>query len=132
MSLFTSEELEYNTKLRTELFNLISSGDSILFVGSGLSMSVGFPSWDGLLKQLEVFASDVGTGFIVDDKMRENDPLLYADKIKKHFSDSSKLGRYYNKLHEIFDKKKPNNFRESHKKLVRLPFSIILTNIFIS
>jgi hypothetical protein len=127
VSLFTSEELEYNTKLRTELFNLISSGDSILFVGSGLSMSVGFPSWDGLLKQLETLALSVGTGFVVDNNMRENDPLLYADKIKKHFSDNSLLARYYNKLHEIFEKKKPNNFRDSHKKLVRLPFPIILT-----
>ncbi|MFA5583156.1 MAG: SIR2 family protein, partial [Bacteriovoracaceae bacterium] len=127
MNLFSDEELAYNTKLKTDLFNLVSSGDSILFVGSGLSIPVGFPSWDGLLKQLETLALSVGTGFVADNNMRENDPLLYADKIKKHFSDNSLLPRYYNKLHETFDRKKPINFRESHKKLVRLPFPIILT-----
>ena len=127
MSIFTSDELEYNTKLRTELFNLISSGDSILFVGSGLSMSVGFPSWDGLLKHLEALASSIGKGFAVDNNLRANDPLQYADVIKKHFHDNSQIARYHNELHKIFERKKPNNFRDLHKKLVKLPFPIILT-----
>lgn len=127
LNIFNPEELEYNTKLRTELFNLISSGDSILFVGAGLSMSVGFPSWDGLLKQLETLASGIGTGFIADNNLRINDPLQYADVIKKHFHDNSQVARYHNELHKVFDRKQPYNFKDFHKKLVKLPFSIILT-----
>lgn len=124
--IFTPNELEYNSKLKEELFKLVSSGDSILFVGSGLSMPVGFPSWDGLLKQLEALALKVGAGFAVDDDLRKNDPLAYADKVKKHFNDNSKIDRYNNELHNIFSGKKPN-FKDFHKKLVKLPFPLILT-----
>lgn len=124
--IFSAEELEYNSKLRDELFNLVSSGDSILFVGSGLSISVGFPSWDGLLKQLEALACKVGNGFTIDNDLRENDPLAYADKIKKYFLDNNRIDRYNAELHSIFSRKTPN-FKEFHKKLVKLPFPIVLT-----
>lgn len=127
-SIFTPEELEHNSKLKTELFNLIGSGDSILFVGSGLSMSVGYPSWDNLLIQLEELAKRVNTQFTSDKVQRESSPLEYANTLKDIFGSANELETYYGELERIFSAPDHgDSFKSFHKQLVQLPFSLIMT-----
>lgn len=126
--IFTPKELEHNSKLREELFGLVASGDSILFVGSGLSMSVDYPSWDGLLLRLEGLAQRVNNQFTPDNKQRDSSPLDYANKLKDIFDKANEIGTYYNELTKIFSApEQGDSFKEFHKFLVQLPFSLIMT-----
>lgn len=126
--IFTADELERNASLKEDLQSLISNGDAILFVGSGLSISIGYPSWDALLVRLEALAQRVDTQFSPDKNLRESSPLDYASALKNIFENANETNTYFNELAAIFSR--PNQgpcFKEHHKKLVQLPFSLIMT-----
>ena len=126
--IFTSDELNRNLKLKNELFDLVSSKDAILFVGSGLSISVGYPSWDALLVRLEKLAQRVDKQFSPNKTLRESKPLVYASFLREIFEKNNEIDTYYNELTNIFSRSKQDPcFKDHHKKLVQLPFSLIMT-----
>lgn len=126
--IFSSEELERNQVLKDELFELISSEDAILFVGSGLSIPVGYPSWDALLVRLETLAQKVDSDFSPNQTLRESSPLDYASFLRKVFEKADEATTYFNELTTIFSRpERGPSFKDHHKKLVQLPFSLIMT-----
>lgn len=126
--LFTDEELNKNYDLKKNLFDLVLSGDAVLFVGSGLSIPIGYPSWDRLLIRLEELAQKVNAQFSPDKNFRESSPLDYANVLKKVFEKEDEVSTYYNELSIIFSRQSQGAcFREYHKKLIQLPFSLMMT-----
>ena len=125
--IFTPEERDENAKRKRELIELVASEEAVLIVGAGSSVRVGYPDWPCLLKKLEDLANECGDGLKPDEKIREEDPLTYAEDIKSHIYDKKgNLHRYHNLLYTSFARKtvSPDAL---HKKLVLLPFRGILT-----
>jgi len=104
------------------LIDALRNGDAILFVGAGVSMNVGLPSWGKLVDEI---AARVG----------------YDPDIFKQLGDHLTLAEYYVLLHNSLgklrswmdtewhsaDQRKKVESSEIHKMLVTLPFSIIYT-----
>jgi len=116
-----------NKKIPADLIEHFKKGQGIFFVGAGLSMGAGYPSWAGLLN-----------GLIKEAKKQ---PWVNKDKIKdyeKLIKDSSKflfiaedlkteLGKtFYDYMDKIFadTKKEPT---EAHELLVKINPSLIIT-----
>ena len=128
--IFKPEERNENAKRKRELIELVASGETILIVGAGSSVRLGYPDWHCLLKRLENLAYECGKGFKPDEGNREQDPLTYTEDIKSHIChETGDLGRYYNLLDELF-RRKIASVDEFHKMLVSLPFKGILTTNF--
>ena len=124
--IFTPEEREENYERKRELIELVVSGEAVLIVGAGSSVRVDYVDWSGLLKELESLAIECGKDFEKNDKMRENAPLEYVEKIKSHiFKKKGNLKRYYAKIDDLFNTQTP--FQWIHEMLVSLPFRGILT-----
>lgn len=125
-------------KVLSELENSIKSKESILFVGAGCSFAIGFPSWGGLLQNLnnDLCASQVnGQG---------KDALTYAKEIKEHLRNKKAIDDYYSFMNGTF-KKPPSRktvggglasakmpaeeWPESmfHKKVFEVPFKAFVT-----
>ena len=122
--IFTSEEWDENEERKSELIELVASGEAVLIVGAGSSARVGYVTWDGLLEELENSANSFGEGL---DQTRKGDALAYAEDIKSHIQNKTgDLGRYYALLQNLFSPKDPP-FEDFHRKLVSLPFRGILT-----
>ena len=106
LEIFTPEERDENDRQKRELINIVASKETMLIVGAGSSVRVGYPDWVGLLEKLEDLASKCGDGFSSDERMRENDSLEYAEKIKSHIcKHMGDLERYYALLDQCFDVK---------------------------
>ena len=121
--IFTSEEWDKNEEQKSELIELVASGEAVLIVGAGSSARVGYVTWDGLLEELENLANRCGEGL---DQSRKGDPLAYAQDIKSHISNKTDISRYHNLLYNLFRRKSPP-CDDFHKMLVSLPFRGILT-----
>ena len=122
--IFTSKERDENEEQKSELIELVASGEAVLIVGAGSSARVGYVTWDGLLKELVNLANECGEGL---EERHKNDPLAYVEDIKSHISQEMVgLGRYYALLQNLFSPKDPP-FTDFHTKLVALPFRGILT-----
>lgn len=126
LEIFIPEEREENEKRKRELIELVASRESVLIVGAGSSVRVGYVDWSRLLKELEDLAIDWGEDFAKDDRKRENDPLEYAEDIKSHIDKTGNLAKYHALLYDLFKPKTPS-FDDLHKMLVALPFRGILT-----
>ncbi len=126
LEIFTPEEREENEKRKRELIELVASRESVLIVGAGSSVRVGYVDWSRLLKELEDLAIAWGEDFVKDDRKRENDPLEYAEDIKSHIDKTGNLAKYHALLYDLFKPKTPS-FDDLHKTLVALPFRGILT-----
>jgi len=123
-SIFTLAEREENEARKQELTDLILSGQSLLAVGAGCSIELGYPTWKELLEELANVAGDCGKDFNKKDLNRV-DLLQYADEIKQYIEKKEgRLDKYYNRIYELFSssKKAESNCTEFHKNLVKLPF----------
>lgn len=128
LEIFTPEEREKNEKRKRELIELVASRESVLIVGAGSSVRVGYVDWSRLLKELEDLAIACGEDFEKNDIKREKDPLEYAEDIKSHIDKTGNLDKYHALLYKLFKPKtKTPSFDDLHKKLVALPFRGILT-----
>ena len=63
LEIFTPEERDENDRQKRELINIVASKETMLIVGAGSSVRVGYPDWVGLLEKLEDLASKCGDGF---------------------------------------------------------------------
>lgn len=123
--LLNSTELTENSQYRRELLDLIASQEAIAFVGAGPSMRVGYPSWNGLVEQLEVLAQECGE-FIPPPGMRSQ-RLAYVDVIRAHIrSREQNENKYFNSLGRIFERH-PQTHDRIHKDILRLPFKAYVT-----
>lgn len=138
---FTPEEQD-NERRKSELIELILSGEAILFVGAGSSNQVGYPDWPQLLIELESLVEGWGIDFKSDARKRKEEPLDYAEDIHNILRLNGYLDQYY----AFFDRRfGPSEFScgshkrtfeggeysneqlDFHEKLVLLPFRGILT-----
>lgn len=111
------------------LITALKSKQAILFVGSGCSISLGFPSWTALLKGLVVLHG----GLKVDQHKIKNDIIGYAGEIKeelfKKYGNSH--NQYKNYLIREFEPPKKGYLEntEIHEFIVQWPVkSYITTN----
>jgi len=120
------DELNENDKRKNDLVKLIFSGEMVLFVGAGCSKRLGYPDWKQLIKKLEAFAKKIDSGFTINNKKRDNNPLEYVDDIKDCVREKNKEDRFYGLISKIYgnDSIKPSKF---HEKLVGLQVRGILT-----
>lgn len=90
----------------------------VVFVGAGVSANSGIPTWNELIKEM---AKDLG-GFDVDES-----PDLYM-KIPQYYFNERGEKEYFEKLNEVFLKKKYKS-NPIHKEIFKLkPTHIITTN----
>ncbi len=125
--IFTPDELKQNEVRKSELADTIASGETVLFVGAGTSASLGYLTWDPLIRNLEQLAVECGDGFALDTDMREDDVLRYAETIKRHIARTTgNLDRYHQRLYTLYRTRTPP-CGDFHRVLVRLPVRGILT-----
>ncbi len=98
--IFNKDEISENDRKKKKLFDLITSGDSILMVGSGCSASI-YPDWPKFVKLLEDAAVGINQHFVKYDRATENF-LDFAGRVKKCITPDI----YYNLIHREF---KPKN-----------------------
>lgn len=111
-----------------DLIQSIKERKCALFVGAGLSVNAGYPSWNGLIERLisigqkrKIFSEEKGTQLI---KLLKGgvDPLLLAQELSDEFGRES----FLDELSGIFD---PDGHEPTvvHSKLPTLPFSLVIT-----
>ena len=127
-SIFTLAEREENESRKQDLTDLILSGQSLLVVGAGCSVEVGYPTWKELLRELEIFASKCGDDFHEKVKVPD-DPLCYVKSIQEYINEKNgNLDKYHAKLHRLFSpNNRPKQFSQLHTNMVGLPFKGIIT-----
>jgi hypothetical protein len=120
------EKLRQNRISRTAMLSSIISGETIAFVGAGLSVPLDFPLWEKLLKDLHAQATKLGPLTVSAES--QADALRYADEIKAHFIAHNEEDRYYEILGRGFQPKASIvNHTPTHKLLVGLPFRGFVT-----
>jgi len=113
-----------NENNRNQMLKSLQKGETILFVGAGLSTDE-CPDWCGLIERLETKLMYLDGTFKVDEVLKERDELGYLDYIKEGFL-NLKDGRekYLSFLIKIFNKYQPSKILHN---LVSLPFAGIIT-----
>jgi hypothetical protein len=61
-----------NEEKKGHLAKIIADGDIFLMAGAGLSMMIGFPSWEGLIKKMEMQVLDKNSTFTQRQKDSES------------------------------------------------------------
>jgi hypothetical protein len=110
-----------------ELEQAIRAGRCALFVGAGMSVAAGYPSWKGLLKQLAALARHEGD--VTDEKLAEltqltdngDDLLMVAEEVSDVFGDTE----FRNELAKVF--KEHHEPTATHRQLPEIPFSLAVT-----
>ncbi len=110
-------------QIPASLVDMVRQGKCVLFVGAGLSMQAGLPSWKGLMKSLVEAQTN-----LYDEQRRELEKLLSQEKYLElaEFCKSRNLSEYVRVLE---DKIKGANAQptETHRKIFQTPFAAIVT-----
>jgi hypothetical protein len=117
--IFTSGELEQNNQRKMRLFELVSSGDSILMAGAGCSASI-YPDWSNFVNLLQKESKGIDPDFSPYNESGE-DFLAFADRVKLCLGES----RYYNFIYREF---KPKT--KTHEKYHEILCSLLHNNKF--
>jgi hypothetical protein len=125
--LFTDEEIRTNKQYRTEALELIASGEAIGFVGAGLSVELGYPTWIELSSRLTTLANEIAT-FAAPSGCTPDKAPEYADAIKDFILiKAGSLDRYWNFLGREFEQRDPS-FTRLQCDLMRLPLKAFITS----
>jgi len=110
-----------------DLLNSIKNEKCALFVGAGLSMNAGYPSWNDLIKKLtelgqkqNIFSKDKAAELMKLNN-ESNKQLLVAQELYDEFGRSSfesELARIFHEKHDPSD---------VHLELPRIPFNLVVT-----
>lgn len=121
------ELLMANSEHRQALFSLISTGETIAFIGAGFSAnpSLKYPSWDCLLEKLFIAANRIATFTYSSDLVTS--PLEKAEAIHSHFLAHAKVDEFKSLLSREFSPKPSINYTKAHELLVKLPFRAFVT-----
>lgn len=111
-----------NQESQDKLFKLIESGEGVLFVGSGSSVRLKYPSWEGVLRDLANNITEDAIKKIIEDKI-SNEELLIAAEIIKNKIDPT----VYNSAFEKFFGPKEPTHDDFHKLLVSVRFKGFVT-----
>ena len=114
---------QYNIIVPKRLLESFVNGGVIAFVGAGISMNEGMPSWQKLLEMMYLEIKDDLSNIEIESVNRHlqgNDYLLVADFLKHKFGDI----RYRDFIEKVFTKKVVGRF---HKLLTSIPFTGIVT-----
>lgn len=71
-----------NKESQRKLFKLIEDGEGVLFVGSGSSVRLKYPSWEDILRNLTEKITEDAVKKIIEDKISKGELLLAAEIIK--------------------------------------------------
>ncbi|MFC2032558.1 SIR2 family protein, partial [Chloroflexota bacterium] len=109
------------------LIEAIKEGSCVAFVGSGLSQTVGLPSWSNLLRQMISWSRDEGINVKdrqeLEDLIEHNDFLLVAEELREQLGKEN----YRQFMVKVLQKANPKP-SDVHMQLTRIPFSAVLTS----
>ncbi|MEO9802033.1 MAG: SIR2 family protein [Reichenbachiella sp.] len=109
---------EENSRSENILFETLKSGTGILFVGSGCSIRLKYPSWKGLLEKFSQKIEDPKCKEIIENRLSQDDYLIAAEIIKRKLTEENP-SHYEDTFKEEFAPKEPP-YHEFHKTLVDL------------
>lgn len=125
--LFSGDELRKNEQYRAEALELIASGEAIAFVGAGLSIELGYPSWPDLSGKLTTLANEVGK-FVPPAGCSPGQAPEYADAVKDFIKEKTgSFERYWNLFGRGFGARNPG-FTTLQCDLMRLPLKAVITS----
>lgn len=111
-----------NEESQKKLFKLIERGEGVLFVGSGSSIRLKYPSWEVVLRNLAEKITADAIKEIIEAKISKGE-LLLAAEITKSNIDSTE----YNSAFETFFGPKDPTHDDFHKLLVNVRFKGFVT-----
>lgn len=111
-----------NRESQQRFRELLESGTCVLFVGSGSSIRLGYPSWEQALKDLSELLEDNDAARLAQQKILSGEHLLAAEIIKRKIDP----GLYNKCFSEYFIHKSPSH-DDFHKLLVKLKFRGFVT-----
>lgn len=111
--------------MKKKLKQILSQEDTVLFIGSGISMWSGLPSWSRLVEDLAMFVEASGSNADLVRIEARNGDLLQAASYGFHKLTKSQIGDFIRKAC-MYGKAKPHLI---HQKIVTLgPRCFITTN----
>ena len=125
--IFTQEQILENDRKKQDLVELIRSRNSLLLVGAGCSVDLGYKDWAHLIDELENLTDNT---FVRDPTMKNDSPLLYIDKIRENIKscNGGSSEKYYNKLVDLYSPHgRDKQFDDLQTALLDLNFKGIIT-----
>lgn len=120
---FTPQQAAYNEAVLGDLTELIRSGEAIVLIGAGSSISAGYDSWNGLLSKLADEALRCDSSFAFDPNPAS--PLVYAQRIRDIITHHRGMEHFENYLARQFSRLPV--ITRFHEQLACLPFRAYLT-----
>lgn len=111
-----------NIESQRKLFKLIEDGEGVLFVGSGSSVRLKYPSWECVLRNLNEKITEEAVKKVIEDKISKGELLLAAEIIKCKIDATE-----YNIAFEDFFGPKNPTHDAFHKLLVSIRFKGFVT-----
>lgn len=114
-------------KIPDELIEQIYKGNTVLFVGSGLSAGSGLPTWPALMHEMRAWAEKHGVDLSEDKEeftqlICQNKLLVAAEYLRERIGEQ----RFKRFMHSVF---RDNTIKPSsvHTILPEIPFAAVLT-----
>ncbi len=111
-----------NRESQKKLFKLIENGEGVLFVGSGSSRRLDYPSWEGVLLDLTENINEEDVKNTIKDKIQKGELLIAAEIIKSKVD----LTKYNDAFKDFFGPKERTH-DDFHKLLVSVRFKGFVT-----
>jgi hypothetical protein len=112
----------------TELTDALKNGRCATFIGAGLSVGAGYPTWEQLLKALIERAS--ATGVINPQKKNELEAIAKNPSkwlmVAQEINDLYGRGPFQSELGKVFEETKAD-VTEAHKLITDIPFKFVVT-----